>query len=153
LDTYFGRFNGDNLKRVEKSASYRSFASGFLFAQELRGDPKFVDALDKAANVMAQHLTIDFIRHRNLGLAAHMIPELGFDHIESGFDVGAPRTASTQEVMVHYISGKGPQAAAGPGRRALTGVILNTRRVSYAKHHFSVGRPAGHSRKSLRDVH
>jgi len=31
----------------------------------------------------------------------------------------APRTASTQEVMEHYISGKGPQAAAGPGRRAL----------------------------------
>ena len=76
--------------------------------------------LDHTADVVAQHLSPDLIGHRRRGLAAHRIPELGFDHVEGRLHVRAlvivgQEFLTVQAVEVEHLS---PHPAL-PTRRAL----------------------------------
>jgi hypothetical protein len=44
---------------------------------------------DKTADVMAENLAQGFVDLRSTGLASHLVSELGFNHVECGFDVRA----------------------------------------------------------------
>ena len=44
--------------------------------------------LDEAANIVAENLAEDFVGHRHIRLAPHMITKLRLDHAEGAFDLG-----------------------------------------------------------------
>lgn len=52
-------------------------------------DPKLVRFLDQTANIVADDLAENFIDHRHVRFAAHVIAELRLDHRERGLDVAA----------------------------------------------------------------
>lgn len=47
---------------------------------ERRLDAEFIDGLNDAAQVMAEHLTKHFVGLRDNGLASEAFAELGFNH-------------------------------------------------------------------------
>jgi len=65
---------------------------------------------------VANYFTKNLIDHRRIGLAPNVVPELGFDHRERGFDIASlvvmaqELVATELEVMEHL----GPQTAASP---------------------------------------
>ena len=60
-------------------------ASPLRFIPECRFDPKLVNGLDKAAQIMTQHLAQHFVNLRRPRLAPQALTELAFDQAECGF--------------------------------------------------------------------
>jgi hypothetical protein len=50
------------------------------FCPESRVDAEFMRLLDQAADVVADDLAENFVDHRNVCLAPHVIAKLGLDH-------------------------------------------------------------------------
>src|SRR5260370_10037038 len=83
--------------------------------KEFRGDAEFIDGLNEAADVVAQHLRVDLILHSRLGLTADMTAELGLYHPDGGFNVRTLVIVLVEflPVQVPEVEGVLPDAATG----------------------------------------